>query len=82
MKKKSQIKKKTKSKRESKDLGFEAYKRDMKIWEKRDELKKKDPAKLEWREHQMLAQKIFEDGNKIEAFIVLHGLLEFYLKCY
>jgi len=74
--KKSKIKRKIKSKRETKDSGFEEYKRLRKMWENRGELSKKNPEDLEWREHQMLSQKIFEEGNVIEAFVVLHGLIE------
>ena len=40
---------------------------------------KKEPAELNFREHQKLSQKIFDDGNEIEAFIVLHGLIEIHL---
>jgi hypothetical protein len=34
---------------------------------------------LNWREHQMLAQSMFENGRTIEAFIILHGLIEIQL---
>ena len=37
---------------------------------------KKDLDDLNFKEQQKLAQKIFDDGNEIEAFIVLHGLIE------
>jgi len=73
------MKKKTRVKNKPSDSGFEEWMRMSKIWENREKLVKKDPAKLKWREHQMLAQKIFEDGNKIEAFIILHGLIEIQL---
>ena len=79
MKKETTKKKKTKKKKHLTDPGFEEFKRLGKMWKNREKFAKKKPEELEWREHQMLAQKIFEDGNKIEAFIVLHGLIEMQL---
>ncbi|MDE1765822.1 MAG: hypothetical protein KGI27_06045 [Thaumarchaeota archaeon] len=73
------MKTKTRLKRKSVDSGFEDWIRSSKIWEKRNELSKKDPSNLDFREHQILAQKIFEDGYPIEAFTVLHGLIEIHL---
>jgi len=68
-----------KTKKVDDDRGFEEFKRMQKMWKNRAKLSKKDPADLDFREHQMLAQKFFEDGYEIEAFVVLHGLIEIYL---
>lgn len=73
------MKKKIRVKKEPIDSGFEDWINMSKIWERRGDLSKKDPSDLEFREHQILSQKIFEDGNVIEAFIVLHGLIEIQL---
>lgn len=73
------MKSKTSMKKELVDSGFEEWIRMSKIWEKRNELAKKDPSDLDFNEHQILSQKIFEDGHEIEAFIILHGLIEIHL---
>jgi len=57
------------------DLGFEEYKRAMGIFRDK-ELPNKDPQDLHWREQQILAQRKFDDGNTIQAVIILHGLIE------
>lgn len=57
------------------DLGFEAYKRAMKIFNDK-ELPNKDPQDLHWREQQILSQRMFDDGHTIQAVIILHGLIE------
>ena len=46
-----------------------------KIWDD-DDLSKKPPKDLEFREHQILSQKMFDDGHTIETVIILHGLIE------
>ena len=66
-------------KKEPVDSGFEDYKRMDNLWKNREKLVKKDPSDLDFSEHQILSQKIFDDGNEIEAFIVLHGLIEIHL---
>jgi len=40
---------------------------------------RKIPSKLNFDEQQILAQDIFDDGNQIEAFVVLHGLIEIFM---
>ncbi|MCE2505700.1 MAG: hypothetical protein J4F36_04375 [Nitrosopumilaceae archaeon] len=57
------------------DLGFEDYKKAMKIFND-EELPTKDPQELHWREQQILAQRMFDDGHTIQAVIILHGLIE------
>lgn len=57
------------------DLGFEDYKRAMKIFNDK-ELPNKDPQDLHWREQQILSQRMFDDGHTIQAVIILHGLIE------
>ena len=46
-----------------------------KIWKDKN-LSNKDPAKLAFREHQILSQRVFDEGHVIEAVIILHGLIE------
>ena len=70
---------KKKRKKKPVDLEYEESVRVSKIFKNVDKLSKKDPSNLEFREHQILSQKIFDDGNEIEAFIVLHGLIEIHL---
>ena len=57
------------------DLGFEDYKRAMKIFND-EELPDKDPGELHWREQQILAQREFSAGKTVQAIIILHGLIE------
>ncbi|MEX0862742.1 hypothetical protein [Nitrosopumilus sp.] len=57
------------------DLGFEDWKRAQKLFKDKD-LPTKDPQELDWREQQILSQRIFSEGKTIEAVIILHGLLE------
>ncbi len=54
---------------------FEESVRIGKIW-KDIGLPSKTPSELDHREHQILAQRLFNEGRIIQAVIVLHGLLE------
>lgn len=38
-----------------------------------------DPVTITFEEQRNLAQKIFDEGHEIEAFVILHGLLEIYM---
>lgn len=73
------MKKKISRKKELDDSGFRDWAYMSLLWEKRHELIKKDPSDLGFREQQILSQKFFDDGNIIESFIVLHGLIEIHL---
>ena len=57
------------------DEQYEESVRIGKIWKDKN-LPNKDPAELDFREHQILSQRVFDEGHVIEAVIILHGLIE------